>query len=134
MTDESDPVTVSTRIPKAQRDRWREDADALDMSQSEFVRAMVQAGRRGFSSNGANGNAVETDVAAADPRGSDLRTAILDVLRREGELEWAEIADAVIGDVEDDVEGELLALQARDEVRHSPQRGTYAVAGEPDGE
>src|SRR6056297_3280818 len=44
-----DRRSVKTYVPAEQKDRWREHADELGMSQSEFVRTMVQAGRRGFS-------------------------------------------------------------------------------------
>ncbi|MEZ3114717.1 DUF5805 domain-containing protein [Halobaculum sp. MBLA0147] len=43
-TDEQTPVT--TRVPAYQKEAWRADAEELGMSQSEFVRTMVQAGRR----------------------------------------------------------------------------------------
>lgn len=133
MPGDADRVTVSTYVPAEQRARWREDAEALDMSQSEFVRAMVQAGRRGFTLDG-DENPLETGVPDADPRGNGLKTAILEALQREGALSWSEIVEAVIGDVEDDVEAALLDLQDEGAIRHSPRRETYAVAGDLDGE
>ncbi|MDZ7730471.1 MAG: hypothetical protein U5K37_05470 [Natrialbaceae archaeon] len=42
---ESDRATVRTYIPAYQKDHWAEHADELNMSLSEFVRTMVQAGR-----------------------------------------------------------------------------------------
>lgn len=131
---DSERVTVTTYVPTDQRDRWRADAEALDMSQSEFVRAMVQAGRRGFSLGADTEEAVETDVAGANPRGSDLRTAILELLEREGELGWSDLVEELLGDLEGDVEAELIALQGENRIRHSPRRGTYALAGDADGQ
>lgn len=45
---DTDRVAVRTYVPAYQKERWREHAEELNMSQSEFVRSMVQAGRRGF--------------------------------------------------------------------------------------
>jgi hypothetical protein len=42
-SDDRTPVT--TRVPAYQKEVWEDDADELGMSQSEFVRTMVQAGR-----------------------------------------------------------------------------------------
>jgi hypothetical protein len=38
-------TVVKTYIPKYQKEMWSEHANKLNMSQSEFVRCMVQAGR-----------------------------------------------------------------------------------------
>lgn len=37
---------VKTRVPAEQLEIWDADAEALDMSRAEFIRCMVQAGRR----------------------------------------------------------------------------------------
>ncbi|SNZ04586.1 hypothetical protein SAMN06269185_0611 [Natronoarchaeum philippinense] len=42
-------TAVKTYVPAYQKRRWADHADELGMSQSEFVRTMVQAGRSGFS-------------------------------------------------------------------------------------
>jgi len=45
-----DRRSVKTYVPEDQKAIWQDHADDLGMSQSEFVRTMVQAGRRGFRS------------------------------------------------------------------------------------
>lgn len=134
MPEQSERVTVSTYVPAEQRDRWREDAEALDMSQSEFLRAMVQAGRRGFDLDGADPGPAEPGVDGSNPRGDDLETAILDLLDREGQLGWADLVDELLGDLEGDIESELIALQEQGLIRHSPRNGTYTLAEGADGE
>ena len=134
MPDDEGRVTVSTYVPAHQRERWREDASRLGMSQSEFVRSMVQAGRRGFSLGEGSSNAEEPDVSGSNPRGNDLETAILDALRNEGDLAWSELAEALIGDLEDDLESALIGLQAENRIQHSPREGTYSIAEDADGE
>ena len=134
MPDDEGRVTVSTYVPAHQRERWREDADRLGMSQSEFVRSMVQAGRRGFSVGGGSRNGEEPDVPGSNPRSNDLETAILEILRSEGELAWPELTEELIGDLEDDLESALIQLQADNRIQHSPREGTYSIAGDVDGE
>ena len=47
-------VTINTYVPEYQRDLWKQHAELLDMNLSEFVRAMVQAGRRDFDTGTKN--------------------------------------------------------------------------------
>lgn len=134
MPEQANRVTVSTYVPADQRDRWREDAEALDMSQSEFLRAMVQAGRRGFDLAGSEPAPSETGVDGSNPGGNDLKTAILDLLDREGQLGWTDLVDELLGDLEDDIESELITLQEEGRIQHSPRNGTYTLSEGPDGE
>ncbi len=46
--DSTERAVVRTYVPAYQKAHWQDHADELDMSQSEFVRTMVQAGRSGF--------------------------------------------------------------------------------------
>ena len=128
MPSEASRVTVSTYVPAEQREIWREDAQRLDMSQSEFVRSMVQAGRRGFDLGASGGNSPEGDVGGSNPRGSGLKTALLEILRENGPLAWPELTEELIGDLEDDLESALIELQAENRIQHSPREGTYSLA------
>lgn len=56
-----DRVPVTTRVPAYQKDAWLDDADELGMSQSEFVRTMVQAGRRELDLGERAGGATESE-------------------------------------------------------------------------
>ncbi|MFC6728654.1 DUF5805 domain-containing protein [Natronoarchaeum mannanilyticum] len=63
MTTERDADTsrtaVKTYVPTYQKRLWADHADELGMSQSEFVRTMVQAGRSDFSPPEATGETGE---------------------------------------------------------------------------
>lgn len=133
MSESAERVTVSTYVPEHQRDRWAEHADALDMSQSEFVRSMVQAGRRGFSLGGERETSVQPGSTRVNPRGNELKSTILELLEEEGPLGWAELVEELTGDLESDLESALLDLQSDDRIQHSPREGNYAVASAPDG-
>jgi hypothetical protein len=91
------------------------------MSQSEFVRTMVQAGRRGFE-----GSPGETHSPDATPRGDDLETVVLDLLR-EGSKTWEDLRGAVVGDMEAQLDETLEDLQEENRVKYSGRAGGYVV-------
>lgn len=138
---DGDQTAVKTYVPAHQRDAWDEHADELDMSRSEFVRTMVQAGRRGFdprsdgpetaedevSLNGEGDGPSETDVDASDTGTLDDR--ILELLD-EGEcLSWNELFEALTDDVEARLDDALGRLQGENEIRHSGRDGGYVRHG-----
>jgi len=96
MSDSADTskTAVKTYVPAYQKAEWESHADELDMSQSEFVRTMVQAGRRGFESGSA-----EPDSSDPDPGGSGLETQVLELLSTDT-YSWDELLEAVADDIE----------------------------------
>jgi len=123
-----DRRSVKTYVPAEEKDRWREHADELGMSQSEFVRTMVQAGRRGFSTGGSE-NPAETDPSGSDPGGDGLEAQVQSALA-EGPLSWEELVEAVVGDFEDRLETALDELQDRNRVRYNGRKGGYILTDE----
>ena len=126
---QSDRVSVQTYVPAAQLDRWREEADELDMSQAEYVRTMVQAGRRSFDleTGGAGGPTDEPGSPDTTPGGDGLKDRILDVLDESGVTGWEMLLSAVTDDFEARLEDALQELRKEGRVRHSPREGGYAV-------
>ncbi|ELZ46169.1 hypothetical protein C464_11228 [Halorubrum coriense DSM 10284] len=123
-----DRQSVKTYVPTEQKDVWRDHADELDMSLSEFVRTMVQAGRRGF----APAESPEREEPASepsDPRGHDLKSGVREALES-GPRSWDELVEAVVGDVEDELEATLDELQDRNRVRYSGRDGGYVLTDE----
>lgn len=130
----TDPETDTSRtvvqvyVPAYQRDLWDEHAEELDMSRSEFVKTMVQAGRRGFgaetgppqSQSGVGGESIFDDR-------TDLKARILDSLEADECLSWSELRTTVTGDIETRLEDALQALQNEGKVRHSPREGGYVL-------
>ena len=128
-TDTSRSV-VQTYVPEYQKREWKRHADELDMTQSEFVRAMVQAGRRGFEPDGPNENPEEPTSGDANPGGSaasDLKTHVLDALADGETRSWDELADAVTAHVERELEETLEGLQSENRVRYSGPKGGYTL-------
>lgn len=113
-------TVVQVYVPAYQRDVWDEHADELDMSRSEFVKTMVQAGRRGFGGDPVADDSTDTD-------GTNLESQILTTLGEHDCLSWDELLAAVTGDIETRLEQTLQELQADGTVRYSGRDGGYVL-------
>ena len=125
--DGAETVQVKTRVPAHQREAWREDADALGMSQSEFVRTMVQAGRSGFEPAEREPdprNPEEPASTDSNPGGDGLERRVRGVLSTEEAIGWDELVETVFGEFE-----ERLAetLQDADDIHYSGPKGGYVL-------
>ncbi len=123
-------VTVKTYVPAYQRENWREHADRLDMSLSEFVRTMTQAGRRGFEMPDppAAEEAGGADSPDDDPGGERLEETVLAHVEETGAADWDTLVATVTGDLEDRLDETLERLQAEDRLRYSGRAGGYVPA------
>ncbi|AXR78104.1 DUF5805 domain-containing protein [Natrarchaeobaculum sulfurireducens] len=132
MSDER--VAVKTYVPAFQKEAWQRHADELEMSQSEFVRTMVQAGRRDYDvpSSELSGVTHDTQEATSGDSGDEngFSDRILEALEREGVLDWDALVDALIDDVEADLDAELQHLQDENMVRYSGRDGGYVVVSD----
>ncbi|WP_265111613.1 DUF5805 domain-containing protein [Halosolutus halophilus] len=128
---EDDRVAVKTYVPRYQKERWREHADELEMSQSEFVRTMVQAGRSEFEIPATSGGETGESAAPTDA-GSDEEFAdrILAVLDRQGPLGWDDLVDALIDDVEAELDATIQRLQDENLIRYSGRTGGYVLTND----
>ncbi len=131
-------TSVKTYIPAYQKTQWKEHADDLGMSQSEFVRTMVQAGRRGF---GADPEEIETeprtdsrttertDSTPQQPAdGAALGERVLALLEREGTLSWEELVELLTDDIEERLDDTMAELQDESKVRYSGRHGGYTLS------
>jgi hypothetical protein len=139
---DTERAVVKTYVPAYQKAAWVEHADALDMSQSEFVRTMVQAGRREFAVDpfpeavdprtaSANGSTESSDGGISTPGEDDdpFENRVYALLREET-LSWDDLLEAVTDDVEGRLEDALQSLQADNRVAYSGRNGGYeAVDG-----
>jgi hypothetical protein len=123
---EHDRVAVQTYVSRDQKERWASDAESLDMSQAEFVRTMVQAGRSGLLETDGVANPADGGSPDATPGGDGLKSALLDLLREEPRS-WDELVAELTEDVADRIEETLDELQATDRVRYDGRRGGYAL-------
>ena len=122
-------TVVQTYVPAYQRKEWDEHATELDMSRSEFVKAMVQAGRRGFGGEIAQ-SSDEDDTADTPSNGlpagdTELQALVLVCLEKNDCLSWEELLSEITGDVETRLEEVLTELQGQGEITHSGRAGGY---------
>lgn len=134
MASDDERVSVQTYVPESQRDQWRSDAEELDMSQAEYVRTMVQAGRRGFDLDPDEGDSDDlTEIAGrsgskgSTPGVDGLNRRVLDVLRESEFADWDTLLAGVTDDIEQRLEETLDELQANDRIRYSGRHGGYTV-------
>lgn len=132
MSTDDEPDTsrsvVKTYVPAYQKDQWRSDANELDMSQSEFVRTMVQAGRRGFleNENGASSPEKTPESANTGPS-SGLKERVQSVLSRDEYYSWDELLAAITDNIEARLDETLAELQDENEIRYSGRHGGYTL-------
>ncbi|ERG87932.1 MAG: hypothetical protein J07HX5_00073 [halophilic archaeon J07HX5] len=119
----TDRVTVQTYIPAYQREQWDTHADDLGMSRSEFVRTMVQAGRRGFGAETTD----QSTGGDSERMDTDLGTQVESVLAERQPLSWEELLGAIAGDIENRVETAVEELQDAGRVRYSGPKNGYVL-------
>jgi len=123
-------TAVKTYVPAYQKDAWQSHAAELEMSQSEFVRTMVQAGRRHFSNDEPDGNneTEQRNTGDIDPvDGNDLTERVRRQLSSEDALTWDELVAALTDDVETRLEAALDELQGENVVKYSGRDGGYIL-------
>ncbi|RLM57549.1 hypothetical protein DVK02_07255 [Halobellus sp. Atlit-31R] len=145
---DTERTTVMTYVPAYQKERWKEHAEQLGMSQSEFVRTMVQAGRRDFevpelpgsedAREGANDpsgpQGSQPDDGAVDQGPDDgFEGRVLDALSVSEYRSWDELLAALTDDIESRLDETLQELQASNAVRYSGRHGGYALASDASG-
>lgn len=142
---DTERVAVTARVPAYQKEAWVADAERLDMSQSEFLRTMVQAGRRDVGiadefgpqagveprsepdhdDQATSSGNVEGGSDPSHPRGDGLEDDLLDALSDGGVMSFDELVEAVAGDIEERVDETMGDLQSRGLVRYSGRDGGY---------
>lgn len=129
--DESDRAVVTTYLPQRQKNIWQDHAESLDMSQSEFVKTMVQAGRRWFDAE--ESQTPEAPLSDSNPQGTpaedtdsnDFEAIVLDALAEHSKLGWEELLDIVTEDIESELADAITRLQERNQISHNPREGGY---------
>lgn len=129
--------TVVTYVPAYQKREWADHADRLGMSQSEFVRTMVQAGRSEF---GVPGDPTETSGGTAENRGEpsdrpggggdDFESRVQEALATEKYLSWDDLLATLTDDIEGRLDDTLQRLQSSNVVQYSGRHGGYAFTGD----
>jgi hypothetical protein len=132
---DTERTSVKTYIPVYQREEWERHADQLDMSRSEFIRTMVQAGRRSFDGQQSSSDEPATDGADAVQAGPaqeltdqhELDELIVETLSVGESLSWDELLAALTDDIEDRLEASLQRLQQDNVVQYSGRDGGYTL-------
>ncbi|KAB7512821.1 hypothetical protein DM867_11515 [Halosegnis rubeus] len=132
--DDRERASVRTYVPHYQKEAWVEDADRLGMSQAEFVRTMVQAGRRSFEfGTESESNASNPDNSSSEgtnPGVDGLETQLVELLDADSHQSWDELLAGVTDDVEKRLEQTLETLQQENRVHYSGRHGGYTLSAD----
>jgi len=123
---ETERSTVMTYVPAYQKSEWKAHAEELGMSQAEYVRTMVQAGRKGFELDTETAD-LEGVSDPVDPGGSGLETRVLDAFNSAETLSWETLVDSLSSNFEDRLEETLESLQEQNRIRYSGRDGGYTL-------
>jgi len=123
---ETERSTVMTYVPAYQKAEWKEHAAELGMSQAEYVRTMVQSGRKGFEFDSETGD-LDALSDPSNPGGGGLETRVLDTFNSADVLSWENLVDSLSNDFEDRLEETLESLQEQNRIRYSGRKGGYTL-------
>jgi protoporphyrinogen oxidase len=125
---------VQTYIPAYQKEIWQEHADTLGMSTAEFVRSMVQAGRRGYLTGPdvAGGHAPGEGDAGEPDLPEIIRERTLAVLRVVDHVRREELQEVLTEDVEEALDAVLDDLQEENAVLR--RRDGFELVDDPEGD
>ncbi|MBV0900175.1 DUF5805 domain-containing protein [Haloarcula salina] len=132
MTDDGDEdreterVSARTYVPAYQRDIWDDHADRLDMSRSEFIRSMVQAGRRGYTGEDI-GETPGAGDAGDDRLPAIASDAVLTALEQVDTVRYEELREILVEDMTRALDAALDELQAENAIIHTRDEGYTLV-------
>jgi hypothetical protein len=121
--NDTERKVVKTYVPSHQKEQWHEHAAELEMSQSEFVRLMTQAGRRDFD---LDGDVTDPGPDDETPGVDGFEDRVLDILV-DGYCSWDELVQSLTDDIEERLETTLQQLQRENRVRYSGRHGGYTA-------
>lgn len=121
-------VSVQTYVPEYQSDVWAEEAEEMGVSRSEYVRMMVQAGRRDFDL-ATDKESEESNIEASDNnRGDpDLESRVMTALDSKGPLDWEALVNEITQGLENQLENTLDKLQSSNDIKYNGRHGGYTV-------
>ena len=127
-TSNNTRVTINTYVPEYQRGLWKQHAEHLDMNLSEFVRLMVQAGRRVFDIGTKNNeNILKANFDDKTPGVSGVKIQLLNFFQNDECLGWDQLVQKLTVSLEDKLEIALTQLQEENLIRYSGRLGGYTL-------
>lgn len=131
----TDRASVMTYVSPAQKQEWVTHAETLNMSQSEFVRTMVQAGRRDFTVPDRSSITTETasrNTDSTNTQTNSLRARVIDALTADTYHEWDELLAIVSENIEQRLDQALAELQEASIITYSGRHGGYTLREDAD--
>jgi hypothetical protein len=136
-------ASVVVYTPAYQRDEWDKEAEELGMSRSEYLRMIIQAGRKHFNHNKGQERLTsmgkpETPIPDSEHPSNtfsddiSLKTQILESISTEEYLTWNEIVDIVVDDIERYIDKTLDELRESNQIKYDGQKGGFTEMPQAD--
>lgn len=121
-------TVVQTYVPAYQRDVWDDHADRLEMSRSEFVKTMVQAGRQQVGDDpelvpNSDGSTENESTEGTQSLGDEVTT----LLEEADALSWDDLLASLTDDIESRLDETLQELQDSNQIRYSGRADGYEL-------
>jgi hypothetical protein len=131
MPDSSDVDTerVGARVylPRYQKQQWKDEADDNDLSLSEYIRLMVQAGRQSPVFDHDHTTSTDTAADAPAPSSGEFREQVLRLLDTGEFTSWGDLQQTLTDHVETELDAALTELQEEGRVRYSGRHDGYTL-------
>lgn len=101
----SETHRTSVAVPEYQHETWKDEANEMNASTSEYVRMMVQAGRNelGYS---------ESHATDSEETNDNIKSQVIEALQsHDGAANWDEVRNAVLGELEAEIEEAIEELE-----------------------
>ena len=125
--EQSGQIPVTTYVPPHQKDEWQNESEELGIALSDYVRQMVQAGRREIFENHRRSDGEQNSNPKPDID-ADLEEEILEILSGSGFHPWEDLLESLTGNIEERLETALEDLQQENLIRYSGKNGGYTLS------
>lgn len=115
---------VKTQIPAYQKQDWKDHAQELDMTLSEYLRCMVQRGRTAYAMDNLEDASKDTN-----PRGNNAKDRLLDILQVDTPVRFEQIIESYATNIEIEVEDALIELADEERIHQTPRGGWIKIEG-----
>lgn len=109
---------IRTSAPEEQIEIWEAEAEEMNVTRAEYMRLMMQAGRRNFGL---------AEPETSDSDGINIEERVIETLQEHGEMSWDELVEKAVGDVEEEVEKVIEKLDEKGRVSTSVRNSTVEL-------
>lgn len=130
-TIEDNPEKEHTafRVPKPEKEQWKEDADEEGISLQEYLLRRVRSGRRKWRDDTEHDLDTGMD-STSSTNDADLEERVFNNLARRDGVSVEELAELLFQDLEEEIGEALDRLQDQGDVQYQHRKGGWVKTGD----